>query len=1332
MSSLAPSALETLPERIGPYRVVEALGAGGMGVVYRAIHDATGATVALKTVQAQGEAVLAGIRREVHALRALDHPGVVRIVDEGLAAGIPWYAMELLEGPTLRRFHRDRSASSQSRPTRMDSAPPHAPQGAERPGPGEPPVTRRGESTSASAPASGSGLPMIRESLSALHTVCSTLAFVHGRGVVHRDLKPDNVILTPDRGPVIVDFGIAARGLDARGREVLHTTGRAVGSPGYMAPEQVLGEIVDARADLYAIGCMLFEAISGRLPFDSDTVQLVLSRKLHEDAPSPRAFAPEMSDALERLVARLLARRPQDRPGHADDVAAMLAALGAEARPGERPAAEPYLYRPGLAGRGEAMDTIDRVLAGASVARVDVAASSSRTPLVRMERLTPKAAPAVATDVRTMGFTMAEPTLDVTSGRDLAACRHGGFILIGGESGVGKTRLALEVTARAAQRGFRVVTGQCERVGVGGGAVNGLRAAPLHPLRDLFHAIADKCHAMGPGGYEVLLGSRGPLLAQFEPELGALPGHQNEAAPTELPPDAARTRLHEALSDTLRAFAASEPLLLVLDDLQWADEHTVRFLSWLDGAWFDGTPVIVLATYREEEVSSELAVLLGRKSIELIRLARLDERAVSRVVRDMLAVEAPDATLVTFLHRHTEGNPFFVAEYLRTAIARRLLVRDDLGRWKFDEGEAAGGELERLPLPATLRELIALRIAGLGPSALAVAQMLAVLGREVDAALLAEALGDAALDAAATNELMRRQVIEEPAPGVIRFLHDKLREVVYASVAQPQRTRLHARAARALTDFAARSGELDRLAPELAHHHAEAGDVPRALGFLDQAGDRAMSSGASADALRSYDLAASIYDRAAQSQAQGAFEARRVRWERRVAEAHHALGDLRSAELRGRSALRLATRGETLLDGAAAHGAVKRARFVASAVLEVVRQLGGLARKDGVATTDEDLAYRTREAALTAEKLGETYMFLNDAERAGLSSVLAANYAARLGPSPELARGRAQLAIACAYLPSEWLALRYVDRADRVARALRDPATDLVVDFLCAYWAIGAGRLEEATRRLGAALDQARALSDRRREEESVALLAMTATFRGQFDDALMRYGELEGISRKTHNVQGRLWARSGRAMVWAKLGRAEESIDAFEDVKGMIEAVNDPSERIIFGLTAALHLARGRRDKALAIADRTLTLIVSAPPAGSQILPGLEGVAETLLLLWTSSPPGPVRRALEAKVNRAVEALEAYAKLFPIGRPDALRLRAALRVAEGRPRGASDMLREAIADAMQMGMVVEEGRCRLALALRQSGSDASREHARGRAILEKARARLYLDSPTA
>lgn len=1296
--------------------MVEALGAGGMGVVYRARHATTGEVVAVKTVQAQGEAVLAGIRREIHALRSLDHPGVVHIVDDGLEHGVPWYAMELLDGPTLRRFHRERSSAS------LRNDPPSDPGslGSATTARGPGPRSATGQPVTPRAGAAPTALPMLRESLTALRAVCSTLAFVHGRGVIHRDLKPDNVILTADRGPVIVDLGIASRGLGSHGREVLHATGRAVGSPGYMAPEQILGEIVDARTDLYAIGVMLFEAITGRLPFDGESTQLVLSRKLYEDAPTARTWAPEIPDALDRLVNRLLARRPQDRIGHADDVAAVLAALGADPPSVKGPPAEPYLYRPGLAGRGDALEAIEGILGAASVARVFVPGDAP------VEAPSPSSyrRPVEGTLGATAGgLTMGGATLDVTSGRDLASPRKGGFVLVGGESGVGKTRLALELTTRAAQRGFRVVTGQCERLGAGDEVA--LRAAPLHPLRDLFHAIADRCRSLGPGAYDLVLGPRGPVLAPFEPLLAELDGYAAHPTPAELPPEAARTRLHEALSETLRAFAASEPLLLVLDDLQWADEHTLQFLAWLDQAWFRDTPVVVLATFRVEEETPEITALLRRPGAHVERLARLDERAVARIVRDMLAVDLPDDRLVGFLHRHTEGNPFFVAEYLRTAIERGLLLRDEGGRWCFD-ARAAGGELERLPLPSTLRELVALRLAGLGAEELAIARTLAVLGREVDASVLARALDDGgSLPTAAMVQLVRRQVVDEPEPGVVRFVHDKLREVVYASLGPAERARVHGRAASALASHAEARGELERVALELAHHHAEAGEVERALGFLDQAAEGAMRTGAVADALRALQRAAALYDGAADERLRRALAGRRVRWERRAAEAQHALGDLRAAELCGRSALRLAVGASTLLDRKIDGTLADRARFAGEAAWAVGRQLAGLALGPRAGT--DDRAERWREAALAAEKLAQTYLFLNDATPAALASVLATNFAGRLGASPELARGHAQLGIAAAYVPSERLARAYFARADEIARHLDDPETDCSVDFMCGYWSMGAGDFATSHQRLGAALDRARALCDRRREEEALALLAMGATFQGRLDDALARYGELDSLSRRTRNAQAAVWGRSGRATVWAFLGRIDESLAMFDDVMGLIESTDDQSERILIGQTAPLHLARGDRARARAIAEEALRLFEAAPPAGSQLLHGVEGLGDALLALWTQAPPGPERRSLEPLAARGVGAAASFARYFPIGRPIALRLEAAWSIAQGDVRRPAGLLRRAVADGRRLGLPVAEARARIALAGQVTGAARRAELEVARELLGRCRAGLYL-----
>jgi eukaryotic-like serine/threonine-protein kinase len=164
---------------IGPYELLETLGRGGMGVVYRARHVETGEAVALKTVRVPSAALLQGLRREIHALARLRHPGIVRIVDEGVDEGVPWYAMELLEGVTLRR-HADSGGSDGAQQTATLHSQSEA-------------AWWTGE-LSGAARASGPRLRQ-RAALTLVRRLCAPLAYLHGEGLVHRDLKPDNILI---------------------------------------------------------------------------------------------------------------------------------------------------------------------------------------------------------------------------------------------------------------------------------------------------------------------------------------------------------------------------------------------------------------------------------------------------------------------------------------------------------------------------------------------------------------------------------------------------------------------------------------------------------------------------------------------------------------------------------------------------------------------------------------------------------------------------------------------------------------------------------------------------------------------------------------------------------------------------------------------------------------------------------------------------------------------------------------------------------------------------------------------------------------------------------
>jgi len=260
----------------GRFALLSPVGSGGMGTVFRATDRSTGEPVAVKVLRAVDATQTRRFEREAELLRDLVHPGIVRYVAHGRDGELePYLVMEWLEGEDLgRRFER-------------------------------------------------AGLEA-REAVAVVSHAAEALAFAHAKGVIHRDLKPPNIFLAGgDLGRVkLLDFGVAR--VAGGGRQAT-VAGTVVGTPGYMAPEQARGAPdVDARADVFALGCVLFEALTGRPAFQGAHAMAILAKILLEDAPRLADLRPELPADLGALIARLLAKDPAERPA---DAAALLAAL---------------------------------------------------------------------------------------------------------------------------------------------------------------------------------------------------------------------------------------------------------------------------------------------------------------------------------------------------------------------------------------------------------------------------------------------------------------------------------------------------------------------------------------------------------------------------------------------------------------------------------------------------------------------------------------------------------------------------------------------------------------------------------------------------------------------------------------------------------------------------------------------------------------------------------------------------------------------------------------------------------------------------------------------
>lgn len=812
-----------LASTFGPFAVEARLGSGGMGVVYRGRHLKTGQRAAIKTVLAGGPELIASFRREVQVLAGLSHPGIVRILDEGVTGVSPWYAMQLVEGRPLSSLLRGPPTSQ----TMMVAG-------------REPPSTSPAESIALphdAPPGEDDALadrPPLRELLGIVRRVCEALSFVHAHGLVHRDLKPENILIEPDGNPVLVDFGVVGQFGDSAGREVLALSGSA-GTLAYMAPEQALGGVVDARADLFSLGCILYECITLRPPFGPAGFVAASA----SGPPLPSSLVPGLSPELEELVLGLLARDVHDRLGYAKDVARRLDRLldgeapGADSEHGSEPT---YLYRPELVGRERALEQLCDLV-------------------------------------------------------DAAKQGRGGFALVGGESGIGKTRLLLELAGRAAAAGATIITGECEPVRqvMLDAETHG---EPLHPFRRFLLAVADACRAGGPEVTARLLGGRGAVLARYEPALASLLP-QAPPPPEGESPERARARVFGALESLLAAFSPDRPLLLLLDDLQWADGLSLEFLSLLASHPQARSRVCVVATFRSEETSAELLALSQQAGVVSAPLGPFDRQAVSDMVSGMLALRAPPPEWVSFLHAESGGNPFFIAEYLRAAIGEGLLTRSPVGRWSLGEVDASASLRERIGLPATLSALVGRRLSGLDAEALQLVRAIAVLGRELDTELVARTAGvERGRVTAAYARLRQRQILGHEAAGSSGFMHDKLREVVCSLIDDDQRRVLHQRAAAALRARREERGvQVD--AAVLGYHHARASEHENAAASFEEAAHAARRGHANRDAQRYFRLALS--ELARQGDESGSQLASSARLREALAEVLLVLGEYEDA-----------------------------------------------------------------------------------------------------------------------------------------------------------------------------------------------------------------------------------------------------------------------------------------------------------------------------------------------------------------------------------------------------------------------------------------------------
>ena len=641
------------------YQIVAELGAGGIGTVTEAFDRLEQRTVAIKQVQMrpkqaadsldESKAALVSIMVEFRTLASLRHPNIINVLDYGFDADQqPFFAMQYLHGASTIV----EAAHGKSQERQIDY----------------------------------------------LIELLQALTYLHRREIMHRDLKPDNILVSANDQVKVLDFGLARGAFRDTGIELSE---EAAGTMMYMAPEVISGEDTTIQADLYAVGLIAYEMLVGKFPYDSSNVMSILNDILNTQ-PDTSMLDVELAQAINWL----LAKTPTDRPESAEIVIERLCQATNHTMPEESVLLrESFLQASRFVGR-------------------------------RKE------------------FRRLRDALLETAGGGRSAW------LIGGESGVGKSRLIDEIRSRALVSGVQVVRGQA--VAEGGLPYQLWR----EPVRQLILASD-------------LTDLEASILKPLVPDISNIMGREIGDAP-ELPGKPGQERLQLAIVSVFRR--QTTPLLILLEDLHWITE-SLEVLKLLLGAK-DQPGLMLIGTFRSDE-SPDLPDHLA--DMELLMLQRLEREAVADLSQSMLGEIGRQPELLDLLMQETEGNTFFMVEVVR-ALSEEAGSLSAIGTTGLPRSVMAGG----------VQQIIRRRLQRVPDWAQPTLQLAAVAGRGLDRAIIQTGATLSVEDYEDFLTVCANAAVFDLVDGGWRFSHDKLRESLLADMSQAEHQTLSRQVAEAI------------------------------------------------------------------------------------------------------------------------------------------------------------------------------------------------------------------------------------------------------------------------------------------------------------------------------------------------------------------------------------------------------------------------------------------------------------------------------------------------------------------------------------------------------
>ena len=759
--SLVEPAPETRPPSPEPtsfangrYEVKKLLGEGGKKKVYL-VHDTfldRDVAFALIKTERLDDASRTRFTREARAMGRLgDHPNIMTIYDIGDYEGQPYIVIPVMHGGDVEGL--------------IDKAPEHR-------------------------------LP-VEQAVGIAKAICRGLQYAHGKGIIHRDIKPGNVWLSADGTVKIGDFGLAL----AVDLSRLTEEGMIVGTAFYMPPEQAMGCEVTPKSDLYSLGIMLYEMVTGRPPFVGDTSVAVITQHIDTSLPiSPTWHRADLPPGLEALIMQLLEKDPEKRPVSAADVL-------------------------------RSLETIDS--GEVSEAPIEEVPTIDRGPLYRRV------------------FVGRETELkQLQSAFDAAASGNGSLTMVVGEPGIGKTAICEQLSTYATVRGGKYLIGHCYEEG----SLSLPYLAFVEAMRSyvIDRETRDLRKELGSGAADVAR-----IVSEIREKLKIKPTKSGD-------PQEEGYRLMQAVTSFLSNAARVQPLLIILEDLHDADKGTLEMLTYVSRN-LGKTRLLIVGTYRDVEVdrahplSASLAELRRVTTYDRVVLRGLNADEVQRMMNVIAGHDVPWGLAET-VHRQTEGNPLFVQEVLRY-LRESGLVTGDYRRWQ----PAGQTQLEMsIPegLRDVIGKRLSFLSEGCN-RILSIAAVIGrefrldVLQRV--ASVAEDELFNALREARAAVVVEERSTVG--AAVTYRFTHTFFRQTMYEEMIAPERIRTHQQVARVLEEtYAAR---LEEHAAELAEHFSyssDPSDLAKVVSYGEMAAQRALEVYAFAEAVRLLEQALKVQE----------------------------------------------------------------------------------------------------------------------------------------------------------------------------------------------------------------------------------------------------------------------------------------------------------------------------------------------------------------------------------------------------------------------------------------------------------------------------------------